>query len=54
MAAVDLVAQLRLPAGDVVGTGDQHAERQPAADDDLFDVEQLDLVPRQAPRTVPT
>ena len=47
-----LVAQLGA-AGDLGRTRNQHAQRQPAADDDLFDVEQLDLVPRQAPRTAP-
>ena len=43
---LDLVAQ-RGPASDLRRADDQHSQRQPAADDDLFDVEQLDLVPRQ-------
>ena len=46
MASRDLVAQVGA-AGDVGGAGHQHAEGEPAADDDLFDVEQLDLVARQ-------
>ena len=41
-----LVAQLGA-AGDLGRTRHQHAQRQPTADDDLFDVEKLDLVPRQ-------
>ena len=41
-----LVAQLG-PAGHFRRTGHQDAQRQAAADDDLFDVEELDLVPRQ-------
>ena len=43
---LDLVAQLGT-AGRLGRARDQHAQRQPPADDDLFDVEQLDLVPRK-------
>ncbi len=46
MAALDLVAQLAT-AGHLGRARYQHAQRQPAADDDLFDVEQLHLVPRK-------
>ena len=44
IAELHLVAQLGA-TGDLVRTRDQHAQRQSAANDDLFDVEQLDLVP---------
>ena len=42
MAARHLVPQPG--ARDVPGTGDQHREGQAAADDDLLDVEEFDLV----------
>ena len=46
MARLHLVAQVGA-AGHVGGPGDQHAEGEPAPDHHLFDVQQVDLVPRQ-------